>query len=330
MFSVPAINQLLFGLLLSLCIVGINSTPAPFPDPYAVRKRPGLRVLKTTHSRGKILDWIPRESQGKIAKAPPLPALRKVVLSNYTLPSAELEQPDADVGPSGTVPILRLAESIPPKTPLPDFPVSESVRKRQTGSEHIYVSSNQNVNNVGASARFSTFKPFVRPKDFSLVQMAIASDRGSVVQTVEAGWMQYPQYFGAEPHLFTYLLATISSVAHEHQAVITSATYAFRSTGSTIGVTIASAVYQNLLSSGLHERFDGMPGAEKEIRKIRNSLDELKHLPTGWKEGVLDSYAGAFRGVYLTAFGIAVLGTVCGAFMREHTLHKNLARRDSQ
>merc|ERR1712093_239022 len=38
------------------------------------------------------------------------------------------------------------------------------------------------------------------------------------------------------------LLAVISAVDHEHQAVITSATYAFRSTGSSIGVTIASAV----------------------------------------------------------------------------------------
>jgi predicted MFS family arabinose efflux permease len=33
------------------------------------------------------------------------------------------------------------------------------------------------------------------------------------------------------------LLACISAVDHEHQAVISSATYAFRSTGSTIGVT---------------------------------------------------------------------------------------------
>ncbi|KAF4630452.1 hypothetical protein G7Y89_g7685 [Cudoniella acicularis] len=104
------------------------------------------------------------------------------------------------------------------------------------------------------------------------------------------------------------LLACISAVSHDHQAVVTSATYAFRSTGSTIGITIASAVFQNLLLSGLHDRFDGLPGAEKEIRKIKDSFDELKHLPSGWKDGVMDSYAGSLRGVFLTSLGIAVLG----------------------
>lgn len=129
--------------------------------------------------------------------------------------------------------------------------------------------------------------------------------------------------------LVVTLLAVISAVAHEHQAVVTSATYAFRSTGSTIGVTIASAVYQNVLLSSLHSRFDGRKGADEEIDRIRNSLDELKHLPKGWKHGVYESYELAIRSVFLTALGVAVLGTVCGAFMKQHTLHKTLERRPS-
>lgn len=123
------------------------------------------------------------------------------------------------------------------------------------------------------------------------------------------------------------LLAVISAVSHDHQAVITSATYAFRSTGSTIGVTIGSAVYQNLLLAGLHERFDGWPGASEEIRRIRDSFDELKYLPEGWEGGVLASYEGALRGVFGTGLGIAVLAVVCGVFMRQHVLHSSLARR---
>ena len=125
------------------------------------------------------------------------------------------------------------------------------------------------------------------------------------------------------------LLAIISAVSHDHHSVITSASYAFRSTGSTIGVTIGSAVYQNLLLTNLHELFDGYEGAEDEIDRIRNSFDELKRLPPGWKAGVLASYEGALRGVFLTGLGIAVLALVSGAFMRQHTLHSSLARRDS-
>jgi MFS family permease len=123
------------------------------------------------------------------------------------------------------------------------------------------------------------------------------------------------------------LLATISAVDHEHQAVITSATYAFRSTGSTIGVTIASAVYQNILKIQLWQKFGALPGATDKIQRIRDSLDELRHLPPDWKDGVLESYMDSLRAVFLTAMGIALLGLVTGSFMRQHILHTTLARR---
>jgi MFS family permease len=126
------------------------------------------------------------------------------------------------------------------------------------------------------------------------------------------------------------LLAAISSVSHDHQAVVTSATYAFRSTGSTIGVTVASAVYQNLLLSGLHRRFDGYEGAEDEIRRIRDSLEELQHLPDGWSEGVYQAYGIALRGVFATGLALAVLGMIAASFMREHKLHSTISRRDSE
>ncbi|KAL3421221.1 Multidrug resistance protein fnx1 [Phlyctema vagabunda] len=125
------------------------------------------------------------------------------------------------------------------------------------------------------------------------------------------------------------LLAVISAVSHDHQAVITSATYAFRSTGSTIGVTIASTVYQNILKSELWQKFGDREGAAEEIGRIRDSFDELKHLPDGWQEGVLQSYADALRAVFLTALGVSILACICTAFIRQHTLHSSLDRRGS-
>jgi MFS family permease len=146
----------------------------------------------------------------------------------------------------------------------------------------------------------------------------------------------WPSYFyqfliglGYGGMLTVTLLAIISAVSHDHQAVITSASYAFRSTGSTIGVTIASAVYQNILLSSLLSKFDDEVGGKERIQRIRDSFEELKHLPPGWEVGVMDSFEGALRGVFLTSLGIAILGMVCGLFMKEHVLHKNLARRRS-
>ncbi|KAF2136336.1 uncharacterized protein K452DRAFT_353979 [Aplosporella prunicola CBS 121167] len=126
------------------------------------------------------------------------------------------------------------------------------------------------------------------------------------------------------------LLALISAVDHIHQAVVTSASYAFRSTGSTIGITVASAVFQNILKHQLWGRFAGREGAAEIIARVRDSIGAVQRLPPEWKEGVLESYMWALKGVWSTTLAIGVLGAVCSLAMREHTLHKNLARTQDE
>jgi MFS family permease len=145
-------------------------------------------------------------------------------------------------------------------------------------------------------------------------------------------WATYlymaPAGMGYGGMLTVTLIAMISAVDHNDQAVITSASYAFRSTGSTIGITIASAVFQNILTTELRDRYGGSKGGEKAIDRIRNSLDEINNLPKGWhKADVLDSYMHAIRGAFAAGLGLAIIATVASLFMREHTLHKNLARK---
>ncbi|KAK0720434.1 major facilitator superfamily domain-containing protein [Lasiosphaeris hirsuta] len=124
------------------------------------------------------------------------------------------------------------------------------------------------------------------------------------------------------------LLACIAAVDHEHQAVITSATYLFRSVGATLGITIASAIYQNVLATQLWAHFGHLPGAAEVIARIRNDLGELKRLPDGWHDGVIESFMLAFRGVWLAALGLAVLALITVSMMKQHKLHSNLARAE--
>ena len=126
------------------------------------------------------------------------------------------------------------------------------------------------------------------------------------------------------------LIALISAVEHTHQAVMTSASYAFRSTGSTIGITIASSVFQNVIQSELWNRFGDRKDAGTIIPRIRDSLDEIKRLPDSWKTGVMEVYMDALRAVFLTLLGIGVLGALVSLGMREHKLHRNIARRPSE
>ncbi|KAL8686189.1 MAG: hypothetical protein Q9224_005525 [Gallowayella concinna] len=124
------------------------------------------------------------------------------------------------------------------------------------------------------------------------------------------------------------LLALIAAVSHADQAVITSASYAFRSTGSTLGITIASAVFQNILNLKLLSRFSDLPGSDEYeyVGKLRDSLDEIGKLPPGLKERAMGCYMDALKGVFVTTLGIGVLGAVVSLAMREHKLHSNLAR----
>jgi len=124
------------------------------------------------------------------------------------------------------------------------------------------------------------------------------------------------------------LLACLAAVDHSQQAVITSATYAFRSVGSTMGITISSAVYQNVLKAQLWDRFGDVPGAADEIRRIRDDLGEIAHLPSGWKGGVTASYMEAFRSVWFLLLALAVAAEVTVSLMREHKLHSTITRTD--
>lgn len=123
------------------------------------------------------------------------------------------------------------------------------------------------------------------------------------------------------------LISLIAAVEHKWQAVITSASYAFRSTGSTIGITIASAVFQNLLKAGLWERLGALPDAAEEIRRIRDDVEELGRLSEEWRARAVEAYVEAFRGVWVAVLGFAVLASVASAFIREQVLHKNLERK---
>lgn len=93
-----------------------------------------------------------------------------------------------------------------------------------------------------------------------------------------------------------------------------------------LGITIASAVFQNILSVKLRARLGHRPGAADVIAKLRNNFD-MHLVPRGWEDVVRGVYMDALRGVFLTTLSIGVLGLLVSLLMREHALHTNLARK---
>ncbi|KAF3933761.1 hypothetical protein ABW19_dt0208385 [Dactylella cylindrospora] len=144
---------------------------------------------------------------------------------------------------------------------------------------------------------------------------------------------QFAAYFfvgyGYGGMLTVTLIALISSVPHDFQAVITSASYAFRATGSTIGVTVASAAFQNVLKGQLERRLGGLgEEAEEVIRRVRDNFDEVWKVKGEWRGQVMDAEMEALRAVFIVALGLAVIGWGTGACLGRHKLHTTLHRVD--
>lgn len=127
--------------------------------------------------------------------------------------------------------------------------------------------------------------------------------------------------------LTVLLCAVLSAVDHQYQAVTTSALYAFRGTGSTIGIAISSVVFQNMLDKQLWSLLGNLRGGAEVISQVKNNLEEIHNLPHGWKKLVMGAYMNALSGVFLTTLALGILGMLASLAMREHVLRTNLSRK---
>lgn len=124
--------------------------------------------------------------------------------------------------------------------------------------------------------------------------------------------------------LIVTLLALLSSVKPSDQAVVTSLSYIFRSTGSVMGLCVASAVYQQILEKDLWARFGDTKDAAAVIQGIRDGLDYVNTLPPQMQLLVKKSYMLALRATFSTTVGFGVLALVCGFLIRELELPSTL------
>ncbi|KAK9427483.1 major facilitator superfamily domain-containing protein [Lipomyces doorenjongii] len=125
--------------------------------------------------------------------------------------------------------------------------------------------------------------------------------------------------------LTSTLVALIASVPHELQATATSIQYSFRAVGSTLGVSMASAIFQNVLRSRLFTRITD-PSAIGIIERVLDSVEEIELISVEYKPFVKQSYLDACRSVFMFAALLGFLNIVSCAFMREHTLHTSIRR----
>ncbi|KAA8902059.1 hypothetical protein TRICI_005947 [Trichomonascus ciferrii] len=142
-------------------------------------------------------------------------------------------------------------------------------------------------------------------------------------------FLQYVSLFltgtGYSGMLTVTLLALISAAHHDYQAITTSIQYAFRGIGSTLGVSIASSIFRNVLKTQLYENVHGEK-ADAIIKKVLDSVDAIRQIPIEYQPAVIASYNVASKVVLSTALAMGVLSVICSALMREHKLHSTIER----
>lgn len=117
------------------------------------------------------------------------------------------------------------------------------------------------------------------------------------------------------------LVSLLANVPPEMQAVITSASYAFRSTGSVIGVAVSGAIFQNILGRELDSRLGGKGrGAEEWAGRVKRSFEEVKVVPEEWRGEVFAAFEGALQGVWWYVGAVGVVALVCGIGIRRSQL----------
>lgn len=143
-----------------------------------------------------------------------------------------------------------------------------------------------------------------------------------------------PQGLGYSAILTITLLALIASVPSKYQACTTSIQYTFRATGSTIGVSLASAIFEKVLRdrlrSSIHAVISDPEKAEIVIKRALETTSYIKHAPKAVQHAIRESYNLACLGAFIFGTATLVLGFISSLFMREHVLHKTIDRSEEE
>lgn len=126
------------------------------------------------------------------------------------------------------------------------------------------------------------------------------------------------------------LLALIAAAPVKYQAGTTSIQYTFRSVGSTVGVSISTAIFQDVLHKSLDIR---VPNVVKDPQQVRNIIEEAlksseyaKTAPPYIRDTLVGCYDAACKGAFKFCLVMGILGLLSAIFIREHKLHTGLSR----
>ena len=129
--------------------------------------------------------------------------------------------------------------------------------------------------------------------------------------------------FGFGGSLTVLLLALLSAVRHEMQAVATSLMYTFRSIGATLGVTVAGILFRRVLLDHVGHSSEASrdPVVLWEMLRKCRLHGEIESSCPHW---LLSAYMYAVHSVFLLSLGFSISCLLCGSLTRNLKLRNTL------
>ena len=126
---------------------------------------------------------------------------------------------------------------------------------------------------------------------------------------------------GAGAGITSTLIGLLANAAQTDSAVVIACSYLFRSLGSSIGISVTSAVLQQVLRDQLARRLTGDEAAEIE-EKVRPSLEVIKELPPYLAKQVRESYQIATLASFAPMFFFCAVAFVFCFWIKEKSLKR--------
>ncbi|KAJ2964217.1 hypothetical protein NQZ79_g823 [Umbelopsis isabellina] len=175
-------------------------------------------------------------------------------------------------------------------------------------------------------SHYGRFKPYMVMTYFclSIAMLGISTWTATTPAYIQIGAMLLDG-FSAGGGLTASLVAMLSSVEPEDIATIASISYLFRSTGSVIGVSLVSTVFQSKLKQYLEQSITG-PDAQRIIDLVRRETTAIHTLPDNIREIVIDCFQKAIKLGYSLTIVFAFTAFVISIFVHGTKLHNRVSK----
>ncbi|GJN68833.1 hypothetical protein PLIIFM63780_000981 [Purpureocillium lilacinum] len=128
--------------------------------------------------------------------------------------------------------------------------------------------------------------------------------------------------FGSGSGITTTLIGLLANASTEDTAVVVACSYLFRSLGSSIGISISSAVLQQVLRTQLAARLPNGDEARRIEEHVRQNIDYIRDLPPRIAEQVRSSYQIATLGAFVPTLVFSSVAFLVTFWVREKSLKR--------